>query len=125
MDELRLPAALERSQRILVAGAGSGFDVYAALPIYARLRGIGKDVVLANLSFTYLGGTNAQQITRALYSVEPETSGEDGYFPERTLARFLANRGDSVSIYAFEKLGVVHVREGYAMSRISGHPKRI
>lgn len=114
MDELRLPAALERCQRILVAGAGGGFDVYAGLPIYARLRGLGKDVVLANLSFTYLGGTNSRQITPGLYLVEPETSGEDGYFPERTLARFLANRGDRVSIYAFEKLGVVQVREGYA-----------
>jgi hypothetical protein len=52
MDELRLPASLERSQRILVAGAGGGFDVYAGLPIYERLRALGKDVFLANLSFS-------------------------------------------------------------------------
>ena len=32
MDELRLPASLERSRRVLVAGAGGGFDVYAGLP---------------------------------------------------------------------------------------------
>jgi hypothetical protein len=114
MDELRLPAALESSQRILVAGAGGGFDVYAGLPIYARLRSLGKDVFLANLTFTYLGGTSAQQVTRALYLVEPGTSGGDGYFPERTLARFLAKRGDSVSVYTLEKLGVVQVREAYA-----------
>jgi hypothetical protein len=38
MDELRLPSAIENSQRILVAGAGGGFDVYAGLPVYERLR---------------------------------------------------------------------------------------
>jgi hypothetical protein len=114
MDGLRLPAALEQSQRILVAGAGGGFDVYAGLPVYARLRSLGKDVFLANLTFTYLGGTNARQVSRALYAVEPGTSGGDGYFPERTLARFLSGRGESVNVYAFDKLGVVPVREAYA-----------
>jgi hypothetical protein len=113
MDELRLPGALERSQRILVAGAGGGFDVYAGLPVYARLRALGKDVVLANLTFTHLDVTNARQLTRALHMVEPKTSGGDGYFPERTLARFLSRQGESVSVYAFEKLGVAPVREGY------------
>ncbi len=93
MDTLRLPAALEQSQRVLVAGAGGGFDVYAGLPIYERLRTLGKDVFLANLSFTYLGGTNAKRVAGALHLVEPDTEGGDGYFPERTLARFLSRRG--------------------------------
>jgi hypothetical protein len=114
MDALRLPTTLERSQRVLVAGAGGGFDVYAGLPIYERLRALGKEVFLANLSFTYLGGTNAQQLTRALHLVEPGTTGGDGYFPERTLARFLSRRGESVCVYAFDKLGVAPVQEGYA-----------
>jgi hypothetical protein len=114
MNELRLPAALEHSQRILVAGAGGGFDVYAGLPIYERLRSLGKQVFLANLSFTDLGNTNARQVTRALYSVDSETSGGDDYFPERALARFLSRRGHSASVYTFEKLGVAPVREGYA-----------
>jgi hypothetical protein len=114
MDQLRLPANLEQSRRILVAGAGGGFDVYAGLPIYERLRGLGKEVFLGNLSFTHLGGTNARQVTRALYSVDSETTGGDGYFPERTLARFLSRRGDQVSVYTFQKEGVAPVREGYA-----------
>jgi len=114
MDELRLPSAIENSQCILVAGAGGGFDVYAGLPIYERLRLLGKKVVLANLSFVPLETTNAQALTRALYVVEPATTGHDVYFPERALARFLSQRGESVRVYAFEKLGVVPVREGYA-----------
>lgn len=115
MDALRLPMALERSERVLVAGAGGGFDVYAGLPLYARLRALGKAVTLANLSFTYLGGTNAARLAPALYRVEPSTTGEDGYFPERTLARFLARSGHGdVAVYAFDKVGVAPVRDAYA-----------
>jgi hypothetical protein len=114
MDELRLPSIVERSQRVLVAGAGGGFDVYAGLPIYERLRTLGKQVFLANLSFTWLGDSDAPHLTRALYQVESTTSGPDLYFPERTLARFLSRHGENVSVYGFEKLGVAPVREGYA-----------
>lgn len=114
MDELRLPSALENSNRILVAGAGGGFDVFAGLPIYERLRSLGKKVFLANLSFVDLGTTDARLLTRALYAVEPTTAGPDWYFPERTLAQFLSQRGENITVYAFEKLGVAPVREGYA-----------
>jgi hypothetical protein len=115
MDELRLPSAIERSQRVLVAGAGGGFDVYAGLPIYERLRSLGKKVFLANLSFVSLGTTGAHAMTRALYAVDSSTTGGDGYFPERTLAKFLSQRlGEKVTVFAFDKMGVVPIREGYA-----------
>ncbi len=114
MDRLHLPAALEGSERILLAGAGGGFDVYAALPLYARLRALGKQVFLANQSFSYLGGTDARPITPALYEVTAGTTSSDRYFPERTLARFLARHGDPTSVYAFDKVGVAPVREAYA-----------
>lgn len=113
MDSLRLPAALEATQSILIAGAGGGFDLYTGLPMYERLRSLGKRVYLANLSFTYLGGTNARILTPALYAVDASTSGEERYFPERTLAGFLSRRGESVTIYAFERMGVQAVRDGY------------
>lgn len=114
MDVLHLPSVLERSQRVLVAGAGGGFDVYAGLPVYERLRLLGKDVFLANLSFACLENTNAQILTRGLYAVEPTTTGEDLYFPERALAQFLLERGRSSKVYAFEKLGVAPARDGYS-----------
>jgi hypothetical protein len=113
MDELRLPSAVENSQSVLVAGAGGGFDVYAGLPIYERLRSLGKKVFLANLSFVSLGATSAQALTQALYAVDPTTTGQDLYFPERSLAQFLSRRGDNVRMYAFEQLGVAPIREGY------------
>src|SRR5689334_5921401 len=102
MDELRLPSAIEKSQRILIAGAGGGFDVYAGLPIYERLRLLGKSVFLGNLSFVPLGTTNAQPLTRALHAVEATTVGQEIYFPERTLAQFFSRRGENLRVYAFE-----------------------
>lgn len=114
MDNLQLSSALENSQRVLVAGAGGGFDVYAGLPIYERLRRLGKHVFLANLSFTLLQGTDARMLTRALRAVEPTTSGADVYFPERALAQFLSRSEEPVTVYAFEKLGVAPVREAYS-----------
>ena len=112
-DELCLPPVIENSQRILVAGAGGGFDVYAGLPIYERLRLLGKKVYLANLSYVSLGTTNAHALMRALYAVEPTTNGEDSYFPERTLAQCLSQRGENVRVYAFEKLGFAPIRDCY------------
>jgi hypothetical protein len=114
MDTLRLPSALEACQNILIAGAGGGFDVYTGLPMYERLRALGKRVYLANLSFTNLGGTNAGSLTAALHAVDKNTTGEDLYFPERTLASFLSTRtGDNVTIYAFDRIGVAAIRDGY------------
>ena len=113
MDCLRLPSALEASQNILIAGAGGGFDVYTGIPMYERLRSLGKHVFLANLSFTYLG-RDAKPLTPALFAVDKGTSGEDSYFPERFLASFLSRRnGENVTVYAFERMGVAALRDGY------------
>lgn len=112
MNELQLPSTLENSRRVLVAGAGGGFDVYAGLPIYERLRRLGKQVFLANLSFTLLETTGARMLTRALYVVEPTTAGADLYFPERTLARFLSRLGRQNQ--HLRALGVVPVQEAHA-----------
>jgi hypothetical protein len=113
MDELCLPSSLETCHRILVSGAGGGFDVYTGIPIYAHLRAQGKEVFLGNLSFTELASTNAEALTPALYVVKANTIGQDVYFPERTLAAFLQTRGDKVSIYSFVKSGVAAMREAY------------
>ena len=46
---------------------------------------------------------------------EGGTSGEDSYFPERALARFLSRTDEGIKIYAFEKRGVQPVRVGYQL----------
>ena len=115
MDKFHLPTALEASRRVLVAGAGGGFDVYVGLPIYERLRSIGKTVFLSNVSFTQLRATTALELQPALFEVNLNTKGEEAYFPERSLARFLSQRlQESVSVYAIDNVGAKPVCSAYA-----------
>ena len=105
---------LARHRRILVAGAGGGFDVYAGLPLFFALRERGQDVSLANLTFTYLGETDAAYVAPHLARVTVETTGADRYFPERRLAEWLAEEGHPATVFAFEKVGVRPLRAAYA-----------
>ncbi|MBL8719430.1 MAG: DUF1152 domain-containing protein [Myxococcales bacterium] len=95
-------------ERILLAGAGGGYDVFCGLPLYFALRHAGKQVSLANLSFTYLGGTDVSFVLPHLARVEGSTRGCDDYFPERYLAELLG-----VPVWTIEKVGVTPVREAY------------
>jgi hypothetical protein len=105
---------LKRHDRILIAGAGGGFDVYAGLPLAEALRGAGKQVFLANLTFTYLGETDVKYLAPHVAAVTPETKGAERYFPERRLAQWLAQHEQPSTVYAFEKVGVGPLRAAYA-----------
>jgi hypothetical protein len=109
-----LMSRLERHDRILIAGAGGGFDVYAGLPLAMALRRAGKQVFLANLTFTYLGETNVPYLAPHVAAVTAATTGADRYFPERRLAEWLAEQEQPATIYAFEKVGVGPLRTAYA-----------
>jgi hypothetical protein len=108
-----LLARLKRHARILIAGAGGGFDVYAGLPLYVALRAAGHEVFLANLSFTYLAATACQYLTPHLAVATPQTRGGDRYFPERCLAEWLHEAGHPPAVYAFERVGVRPMRDAY------------
>lgn len=99
---------------MIISGAGGGFDVFAGLPLYFALRAAGKEVFLANLSFTYLGATDGERLTPVLVAVRPETTGPTGYFPELHLASFLATTEKEPVVYAFEKVGVVPLRHAWS-----------
>jgi hypothetical protein len=109
-----LLSRVKRHDRILIAGAGGGFDVYAGLPLALALRRAGKEVFLANLTFTYLGETNVEYLMPHLAAVTTATTGADRYFPERRLAEWLQAEGQPSTIYAFEKVGVRPLRAAYA-----------
>jgi hypothetical protein len=113
LGEPLLLARLAGARRVLIAGAGGGFDIYAGLPLALALRARGKVVSFANLSFTYLGGTTAEVVAPHLYRVTPDSEGEDRYFPERSLARWLAGRGLHAEVWGFEKVGVRPMRAAY------------
>ncbi len=103
---------LDQAQTILLAGAGGGFDLFCGLPLYFALQAQGKQVILANLSFSSLDRSNARQLSEALYEVRAQTQADLRYFPELHLARWLAQTGD-VPVYAFARTGVQPVLQAY------------
>ncbi|QKG22516.1 DUF1152 domain-containing protein [Actinomadura verrucosospora] len=117
MYSLREPplfTRLRKARRILVAGAGGGFDVFAGLPLAVALTDEGKDVRLANLSFSSLYGLPSDTwLDIDVAAVTPETESHDAYFPEGVLARWLHRNGLPSTVYAFPKVGVQPLRAAY------------
>jgi hypothetical protein len=114
LAEPPLFARLRSARRVLIAGAGGGFDVYAGIPLAVALRAQGKEVHLANLAFSDL---NRLELDDWLFPdvarVRPGSAGDDAYFPERTLARWLGTQGWEPVVHAFPRVGVRPVREAY------------
>ncbi|WP_328456797.1 MULTISPECIES: DUF1152 domain-containing protein [unclassified Amycolatopsis] len=105
---------LRPAKRVLIAGAGGGFDVYAGLPLATALRAQGKEVHLANLAFSDLNRLGLDDwLSPDVARVRPGSAGDDAYFPERTLARWLASRGLPAVVHAFPRVGVQPVRDAY------------
>lgn len=116
VSQIPLFKKLENSQRILLAGAGGGFDIYCGLPLYFALKAMGKEVHLANLSFTYLPTTNSEQVFEQCYRVQAgdKSNHQFNYFPEKYLADWFATElQEKISIYAFELSGVQSIRKIY------------
>jgi len=116
LTEIPLFKTLENSRHILLAGAGGGFDIYCGLPLYFALKAMGKEVHLANLSFTYLPMTNSEKVFDNCYLVKAGDSSihQINYFPEKYLADwFLHKQNEAVHIYAFELSGVQPTRKIY------------
>ncbi|MBX7547740.1 DUF1152 domain-containing protein [Streptomyces sp. NPDC004232] len=117
MFSLREPAFFTRlraARRVLVAGAGGGFDVYAGLPLALALRSAGAEVHLASLSFSDLYGLDLDSwVAQDVAAVRPDTPLRGDYFPERSLARWLRTRELPDTVYAFPLTGVQPLRAAY------------
>ena len=99
---------------ILIAGMGGGFDIFCGLPIYFELEKRGLNVHLANYSFSYFDFFEGIQLTESLYGVKAGGDLMSPYFPERYLAEwFRDKRGEEVTIWSFQKLGVRPLLENY------------
>jgi hypothetical protein len=106
-------AELEKSHMILLAGAGGGFDVFSGLPLYFGLRAAGKQVHLANLSFSYLGGATGRQLTPAVLEVTADSEVTEDYFPEHHLCRWFRGQGEEVPVYCFDRTGYRPLLQAY------------
>nr|WP_042189478.1 DUF1152 domain-containing protein [Kibdelosporangium sp. MJ126-NF4]CEL18711.1 FIG01133369: hypothetical protein [Kibdelosporangium sp. MJ126-NF4]CTQ96437.1 FIG01133369: hypothetical protein [Kibdelosporangium sp. MJ126-NF4] len=115
LSEPPLFTRLRDARRVLIAGAGGGFDVYAGIPLALALRAAGKDVHLANLSFTNLTALDIDSwVQPGVAAVTPSTDGvKGGYFPERVLATWLAAEKLPSTVYAFPRVGVRPLRLAY------------
>ncbi|TJZ41602.1 DUF1152 domain-containing protein [Streptomyces piniterrae] len=117
MTALHVPpffARLRSARRVLVAGAGGGFDIYAGLPLALSLMDQGKDVHLANLSFSHLHGLDpGVWVAEDVAALTPRTVGHDPYAPELTLARWLDGQGLPSTVHAFPLTGVRPLRAAY------------
>lgn len=106
---------LRAARSVLIAGAGGGYDVYAGVPLYLHLRAAGVAAHLANMTFTDLALTDAQEVCEGLRRVSAQTMGARHYFPEKWLCEWLEARGESApTVWALEGLGVKQARGAYA-----------
>lgn len=107
-------AALAEARSILIAGAGGGFDVYGGLPLALALWHRGATVHLANLSFSELELLDRDcWVAQDVAAVTPDSASPDWYFPERTLARWLAAQELPSTVYACPPMGVQRLRAAY------------
>jgi hypothetical protein len=113
--ELPFFAALRPARRVLVAGAGGGYDVFCGLPLYFALRNAGKEAFLANLSFSLLHMSGCRRLSPVLYEATADASVPPylNYFPEGYLCRWFRKAGEEVSIYCFERTGARPLTESY------------
>ncbi|MFD3463157.1 DUF1152 domain-containing protein [Nocardia fluminea] len=105
---------LTDTERVLVVGAGGGFDLLSGLPIAFALREQGKTVFLANLTFTAATRTTARSVAPGLFEVDAATEGQSGYFPEKHVATWLADHGYPDKVFMIRKGGTASVRAAYA-----------
>lgn len=98
---------LKDRERVLIAGAGGGFDIYAGLPLAIALWRAGKQVHLANLSFVGIDRLPPRDLLRpGTAAVVPDSGGPSAYFPERSLSRWLEANGFPATVFAFQRTGV-------------------
>lgn len=115
LHQLPLFQQLEDAQNILIAGAGGGFDIFCGLPLYYNLIRQGKNVTLANYSFTPLSGTSAEEVYPRCYKISATDKDlkAHNYLPEKYLCHYLLTKGMNPPVYAFEKTGVNPLKRAY------------
>jgi hypothetical protein len=113
----RLLFLLEGAQRILLAGAGGGYDILGAVPLLEPLRRLGKTVFLASLSFTNSKQLGARPVEGVpiLYGLTGEHATEAQFCPEAWLSRWLEGRGviDDPTLWSMEPSGYHPIHDAY------------
>ncbi|EGF91166.1 hypothetical protein ABI_25800 [Asticcacaulis biprosthecium C19] len=109
---LPLSELFQPERRVLIAGAGGGFDVYCGLPLALSIVAAGGFVVLGNLSFTRVAQCGGERISDAAWRVDRQAA-ELPYFPEKWLCEWLGRQGLELPVYAFDRVGVAPIADAY------------
>lgn len=119
----RIFQLLSSSKTVLIGGCGGGYDVTSGLPLYFALKAQGKQVLLANLTFTALRSRLSDKeskfycdmCVKVTHDMTPKLSG-NAYFPEYYLSRWLWDKyKESVPVYTFvRETGVVQLSKAYS-----------
>ncbi|MBU0552146.1 DUF1152 domain-containing protein [Myxococcota bacterium] len=103
---------LSHARRILIAGAGGGYDVLGAVPLLAELEAMGRTVHLASLTFSQT--RHLQPFSPGLYPTSAKDARPDAYCPEAWLAKWWSARGGRERrVWLFDKAGVATLAEHY------------
>ena len=107
--------SLKQCDNLLIAGMGGGFDIFCGLPIYFELVKMGKQVHLANFSFSNIEDLeNTVKLTDTLAEVTSEISEESPYFPEKYLSEWFKEKHNKrQSIWCFHKTGAMDLVSNY------------
>jgi hypothetical protein len=68
---------------------------------------------VAPVSFSPLEYCNGERLTPALVKVTATTQGREAYFPEKSLAKWLAAQGEPQPVYSFQRSGVKPLLTAY------------
>ncbi len=104
---------LAACKRVLLIGAGGGFDILSGIPLFHHLRNQGIEVFLASLSFSDLSRASGRWLTPKILEVLPEAGGDKSYFPEKYLSEWYARQGEKVPVYCFKATGAINLKEIY------------
>jgi hypothetical protein len=106
---MQIPFDLPEHSRVMVAGAGGGFDVICALPVALKLKELGHEVHLANYSFTNLSAVRAADTSvKDLFCIGSQSRLSSGdYFPELELCRWWEKTYDQPqNVWCYSLVGV-------------------
>lgn len=118
----RIFQLLSSAKTVLIGGCGGGYDVTSGLPLYFALRAQGKQVLLANLSFTDLHRKVADdkskycdKCVKVTHDMKVEETANT-YFPEFYLSQWFWERfSERVPIFTFNReSGVTQLSKAYS-----------
>ncbi|MCY3411576.1 MAG: DUF1152 domain-containing protein [Candidatus Heimdallarchaeota archaeon] len=99
---------IQGSERVLIAGAGGGFDIYAGIPLFFSLTGMGKEVYLASYTLSNVEDKRwkLDQFDKHCSIITASSAIPKGvYCPEKYLADYLKTQGLEMDIFTFHRVG--------------------